>query len=40
MAEKLLAHLTDLVNSGASVADKVSKNDVEEIVLWKGTKKK
>jgi arylsulfatase A-like enzyme len=40
VAEKLLAHLTEVVSSGASVEGKVSNNDAQEINLWKGTKKK
>ena len=40
MAEALLAQLTEYVNSGSTVEGKSSKNDAEEIVIWKGTKKK
>ncbi|MGJ8672735.1 sulfatase family protein [Rubritalea sp.] len=39
LAEQLLTQLTDDVNTGASVKDKKSKNDVENIVLWKSEKK-
>jgi len=39
VAEQLLSQLTEYVNSGASVAGKESKNDINKIVLWK-TKKK
>ncbi|MGJ8656619.1 MAG: sulfatase family protein [Akkermansiaceae bacterium] len=40
VAEKLLAQLTDYVNKGSSVEGKKSKNDVEDIKLWKNGQKK
>ena len=40
IAEKLLAQLTEYVNSGATVIGKESRNDVENIVLWKSRRKK
>ena len=40
IAEKLLAQLTEYVNSGATVTGKESRNDVENIVLWKSRRKK
>ncbi len=39
IAEQLLAQLTEYVNSGSTVGGKSSPNDVEEIRLWKGTRK-
>ena len=40
VAEALLARLTEDVNSGSTVQGKSSKNDVENIVLWKGGKRR
>jgi len=40
IAEKLLAHFTEYVKAGASVAGKKSTNDVKNIKLWKTEKKK
>ncbi len=37
VAKRLLAQLTEYVNAGASVEGKKSKNDLENIVLWKST---
>lgn len=37
-AERLLAQLTEYVNSGASVRGKESNNDVDDIKLWKSGK--
>jgi arylsulfatase A-like enzyme len=39
LAERMLAQLTEYVSSGASVEGKESANDIDNIVLWKGTKK-
>lgn len=35
LAERLLAQLTEYINAGSSVQGKESKNDVEEIKIWK-----
>ena len=40
LAQELLAQLKEVVDSGVSVAGKVSKNDVEDINLWKSARKK
>ena len=40
LADRLLAQLTEYVNGGSSVDGKSSSNDVKNIVLWKGEKKK
>lgn len=40
VTEALLAQITEYVNSGSTVEGKSSKNDVEEISLWKSEKKK
>ena len=39
LAERLLAQLTEYVNAGSTVTGKESKNDVEEIKLWKSDRK-
>ena len=39
-AQRLLAQLTEDVETGSSVADKNSANDVEDIKLWKSGRKK
>ena len=40
LADQLLANLTEYVTSGSSVIGKESKNDIENIVLWKQLRKK
>lgn len=40
VAEALLARLTDYVSAGSSVQGKSSKNDIEDIKLWKGARRR